>query len=138
MRGMHGAKWQIALPQQLFMIPCASDLLITQDDRNQGLLAEMIKAALSDLTTRNCAYALNLSAALITHLNLLAMGWRSTGFLQRAIWKREKQSILTPLWNGIKTRSFSVSVARRYRWYAHRTGFSLYGKKVVFSIASTA
>lgn len=84
MRGMAGAKWEVDVGRQQFVIPCACDLAIAPDHRNRGLISKIMRFAIDDLRQRGTEYVFNLSAGQITFLNSLAMGWRSIGPLQRA------------------------------------------------------
>ena len=87
MRGMYGAKWQIGNSGQTFLCPCAGDLVIFPDHRNQGLFTKIMRTALDDLAGMNYNYVFNLSSSPVTRLSSLTTGWRSVGRFPTLLWR---------------------------------------------------
>jgi GNAT superfamily N-acetyltransferase len=92
MRGMGGSKWEVGLPRQQFVIPCACDLVIAADHRNRGVISQIMRFAFNDLRKRGTEFVFNLSASQVTYLNSLAMGWRSIGPLHQTIWMNTRET----------------------------------------------
>ncbi|TAK51504.1 MAG: hypothetical protein EPO25_16235 [Gammaproteobacteria bacterium] len=82
MRGFFGARWFVGTPPRPVLLPCAGDLIIAQEHRNRGLVAEIMKFALADLALRGFDYTISLSAGSVTLLSQIATGWRSIGSLR--------------------------------------------------------
>jgi hypothetical protein len=93
MRGIYGSKWQIGSPGQTFPGSCAGDSVVAPDHRNRGLSKKLRIAQLNDLTNSDYIYSFVLSANPISCLNLLKMGWRSIGSMQRMRWEARQRPI---------------------------------------------
>jgi hypothetical protein len=109
MRGMYGARWEAGDPGLTFTAPCAGDLVLAPDQRNQGLAAAIIATAVNDLADGEYPYAFNLSAGLATQLGSLASGWRSAGTL--AVTRRQLHQ--HSLWARFRSRAGRIPLARR-------------------------
>jgi hypothetical protein len=83
MRGMYGADWEVGVPRQKVLVPCAGDVVILPEHRNKRLFRMMTTAALKDLAQNDYKYTFNLSAGITTHLSCLAMGWKSIGIMKK-------------------------------------------------------
>lgn len=86
MRGLMGAAWQTREGGQPFVVPCAADVVIHPQHRNQGLFEQLTQAALQEAANRGYPYALNLSAGRVTTISLLGLGWRSAGRIHIMQW----------------------------------------------------
>lgn len=86
MRGLMGAAWQRSAANQIFICPCAADVVIHPQHRNRGLFEKLTRAAIRDAADRGYPYAFNLSASKVTVMSSLALGWSSVGGLQTMQW----------------------------------------------------
>ena len=82
MRGLFGARWEIGSPSNTVPGYCAEDLVIAPEHRNRGLVTKIMKIALKDLETRGYSHAFSMSAAAVTMIASLAMGWRNVGSMK--------------------------------------------------------
>jgi hypothetical protein len=82
MRGMFGMKWEIGSESDTVHVLCAEDLVILPEHRNRGLVTKIMKNALHDAETRGHSHAFSLSAAPVTMIASLAMGWRNVGSMK--------------------------------------------------------
>jgi len=97
MRGVWGARWQVGRPPQIVSAPLACDITIAPAHRNRGLFARLNLAALEELRSTGASYFLNLSAGTITQFGLLALGWRSTGWMEKMEWRSDKRTFSSRL-----------------------------------------
>ncbi len=79
MRGFCESRWEVGSPARVFAIPLADDLVIRADERNSGLVTQIMAAALADLADAGSDYVFSLSASLLTLLGSLSLGFRSAG-----------------------------------------------------------
>jgi hypothetical protein len=78
MRGLYGGRWRTNHGKDIDIF-CAGDTVISQEHRNSGLLAGLIRSAIPASDT---PYICSLSTGYLTFLNSLALGWRCAGFLE--------------------------------------------------------
>jgi GNAT superfamily N-acetyltransferase/acyl carrier protein len=79
MRGFYGSRWSAGEPAEDHDVLVADDLLVRENWRNQGVVHQVMQAALDDLGARGESLVFNLSGGPITVLGSLAMGWRTAG-----------------------------------------------------------
>jgi GNAT superfamily N-acetyltransferase len=82
MRGMLGARWEAGTPPKTFPGICTEDSVIHPDHRNRRISTKIMKTAFEDLAAQSHRYLYSLSAAPITLMASLAMGWKSVGPFQ--------------------------------------------------------
>jgi GNAT superfamily N-acetyltransferase len=79
MRGFFESRWEAGTAGRVVAVPLADDMAIDADDRNRGVLTQIMQTAVRDLADCGFEYVFSLSAGLITTLGSLAVGWRSAG-----------------------------------------------------------
>jgi hypothetical protein len=79
MRGLYGACWEVGVPTERRLVPCADDFLIDAGHRNRGLFARIMAALLGEAAARGLPHALSLAGSATTLAGSLAGGWRSLG-----------------------------------------------------------
>jgi Acetyltransferase (GNAT) family len=79
MRGFCDSRWEVGAPAREVSIPLADDLAIHPDERNSGLVTQIMRGALADLAETGFDYVLSLSASVLTLLGSLSLGFRSAG-----------------------------------------------------------
>jgi GNAT superfamily N-acetyltransferase len=79
MRGMLGAMWEAGTPPKTFLGICTEDSVIHPDHRNRRLSTKIMKTAFEDLAAHGHQYLYSLSAAPVTFISSLAMGWKNVG-----------------------------------------------------------
>jgi hypothetical protein len=72
-------------------IPLADDLVIRAEERNTGLVTQIMRAALADLADSGFDFVFSLSAGRVSLLGLLSLGWKSAGRYE-AVARRERGS----------------------------------------------
>lgn len=107
MRGMYGANWEVGVPRQQFLVPCAGDVVISPDHRNKGLFRMMTAVSLNYLAENDYKYALNLSAGITTHLSSLAMGWKSIGIMKKMERRQIKNKVSEYIAKFYNRRTFT-------------------------------
>jgi GNAT superfamily N-acetyltransferase len=79
MRGMLGARWEAGTPPKTFPGICTEDSVIHPDHRNRRLSSQIMKAVFEDVAAQGHRYLYSLSAAPVTVISSLAMGWKNVG-----------------------------------------------------------
>ena len=79
MRGFCESRWEVGSPSRVVAIPLADDLAIRVEERNSGLVTQIMRAALVDLADSGSEFVFSLSASLLTLLGSLSLGFRSAG-----------------------------------------------------------
>ncbi len=79
MRGFYESRWEVGTPVRVVAVPLADDQAIAAGERNTGLVAQIMRAALADLAAEGVDYVFSLSAGSVTLLGSLAQGWKSAG-----------------------------------------------------------
>jgi len=79
MRGFCESRWEVGSPARVVAIPLADDLAIRAEERNSGLVTQIMRAAFADLADSGSDFVLSLSASLLTLLGSLSLGFRSAG-----------------------------------------------------------
>lgn len=105
MYGIYGSKWQAGEEGDSFIVPCSGDSVIAPEHRRLGLITELSKRAVSDLSESNFNYLFKLSASPVTYVNSLKMGWRSVGPIEMMYW----MPLSYETWNYEKKRFFFSS-----------------------------
>jgi len=89
---------------------------IVPEYRNRGVMTQIMKASLQDLAAKGYRYVFSMSAAPVTLMSQMAMGWRSIGSLQlmRYAVTEEKKSF-PRVRKMLKKSPLVVSLYRRVR-----------------------
>jgi hypothetical protein len=87
---MFGAKWKVGNPSQTFLAPCFADSVVAPEHRGHGLYKKLSIERLKELFKSSYTYNFVLSANPISCANLMKMGWRSIGSIQRMRWQAEQ------------------------------------------------
>ena len=77
MRGFYGSCWRV--DGRTVVLPCADDFAIAESHRNAGLMTEIMRVAIGELTRRGYSQLLTMSGGHATLLQSLATGWVSLG-----------------------------------------------------------
>jgi len=132
MRGFHESRWEVGSPARVVAVPLADDLAIRAEERNSGLVTEIMRTALSDLANSGSDFVFSLSASLLTLLGSLSLGFRSAGKYDPVV-RREP--------SALRRYRFREQLARNprvRRWARSQLLFSsqlLFKAPLVFSAA---
>ncbi len=134
MRGMFGAAWTVA--NKRFKVPCACDLVVTPDHRNQGLFTSIMEYALEDLAQAGFRYVFNLSGGSpVTHLASLGLGWKGIGPLE-TMRRSPRQQVASA---AVRDLAKSIGpLATGYRWIKNRVGALMRRRSSGFEGVDTA
>lgn len=84
MRGVYGAAWETDTGS-VVNIPCADDMVVDPAYRNRGFVRPVMDALFQDLEARGFPLVFSLSAAPVTLVTSLAMGWYSAGSVDAVV-----------------------------------------------------
>jgi GNAT superfamily N-acetyltransferase len=79
MRGMFGARWEVGSPSNTVLGLCTEDLVVAPEHRKRGLMTLIMKYTFHELAKGEYSHIFSLSAAAVTMIASLAMGWRNVG-----------------------------------------------------------
>jgi len=79
MRGFCGTQWEIGHTGQVVVMPCAGDVIISPEQRQRGLLRQLLRFGDSDRALTAFPYILGLSARAPVYFCALGEGWRVIG-----------------------------------------------------------
>ncbi|MGI9605996.1 MAG: hypothetical protein ACR2P0_07635 [Acidimicrobiales bacterium] len=80
MRAIFGSAWEVPGADKPIVAPCAADLVIDPDHRDQGLYDEMNRLAYAELTARGFTNLFNFTANPENYLSAtLTQGWKPAG-----------------------------------------------------------
>lgn len=123
MRGFCESRWEVGSPARVVAIPLADDLAIRAEERNTGLVTQIMRAALADLADSGSDFVVSLSASLLTLLGSLSLGFRSAGTYDPVV-RREP--------SALRRHRFREQLARNPRVRRWARSPLLYRSQVLF------